>query len=148
MSVDGEELRGFPELTSFGTLFRFAVALEEAGARVSARAPGGESELTAYCAQRHCARAAQLERLRRERLNEVVLQPVSGLSREKYLAWCAPGTTTELGALLALEEASALFYEDAASVASRLLGGVERTFRRLAAENRTLAERLLGEGGG
>ncbi len=138
-----------PELTSFGTLFKFAMALEELAARLTAQAAADPAcvswhDQLAVCARKHTKRARELERLRRERLNEVVLQPISGMEREHYL------TPTELPAdaeqivkqLAALEEAVARFHDDAAAIAANVLTGMDRKLRKLAAESRQLAAGL------
>ncbi len=134
----------FPEITSFGTLFAFAQALEEGLIRMSEEAStkGGPKAAEAGQAhKKHAKRAKQLERLRRERLNEVVLQPLEGMNRDAYAPdLCCPEDAS--GSALALakaEEKAALFYEEAAEKAKSVLGGMERTLKKLAAESRELA---------
>ena len=90
----------------------------------------------------HAKRGKRLEQLRRERLNEVVLQPLTGLSRDSYL----PRTDAPTGAagLAALEETLARFYRDALANAADVLGGLERTFARFARESEAMAASLRG----
>ncbi len=136
----------FPELTSFGTVLKYALALEARLAELAegARAlPGGErfADVLAGAARDHAKRGAQLEQLRRERLNEVVLQPVSGMDGTAYLPPTAlpAGAAEAAGAFAAAERQAARFYDDAAEVAQNVLSGVERTFRKLADKSRALA---------
>ncbi|MBN1944339.1 MAG: hypothetical protein JW797_01630 [Bradymonadales bacterium] len=139
----------FPELTSFGTLLKFSLALEEAAtalyteaARLAADTP--VQQLLEGSSQRHARRGQQLEQLRRERLNEVVLQPISGMLREQYLPVQQVPDSLEqaLGGLIDLEHKSSRFFDDAAVVAANVLGGVERVFTRLARDNRALGEQV------
>ena len=139
----------FPELTSFGTLLKFALVIEEAVARLAREAAEMEvcakwgAELAA-CAKKHTKRNKQLERLRRERLNEVVLQPISGMERADYLPdmELPVEPAAIIAVLVANEEKTARFFDDAADIAANVLGGVDRTFRKLAKESRRLAEGL------
>jgi hypothetical protein len=136
----------FPELTSFGTLFGFALALED---RVADLASGAAKDEAAAdrrdqllgCASTHAKRHRQLERLRRERLNEVVLQAISGMDGADYLP---AADARDLAAVVAAEEATARFYDDAALIAANVLSGMDRKFRKLAAESRELARKLGG----
>lgn len=140
----------FPELTSFGTLMKFAIALEEVTADLTRMAAEGQSgsavaEALQRAATKHAKRHEQLEQMRRERLNEVVLQPIHGLDREAFLPPTSLPTTSLadiVETVAAAEDVSAKFYDEAASVASNVLSGLDKTFRRLAKENRALAESL------
>ncbi|MFH2009988.1 MAG: hypothetical protein ABI333_25555 [bacterium] len=141
----------FPEITSFGTLLKFALALEQTTADLEARAAEApvcaahQGELTSM-ADKHTRRIADLERLQRERLNEVILQPLGGMARDEYL----PPTALPVGAdaagltraLADLEDLSARFYGDAAERAVNLLGGLDRTFKRFVKEDRKRAQTL------
>ena len=142
----------FPELTSFGTLLKFGLAMEEATAETAETALKREDlkpwhDDLATCAKKHKKRNKQLERLRRERLNEVVLQPITGMARETYLPHLVlpddPAGAMET--MAAAEEAAARFYEDAAGTAANVLSGLDRTFRKLAKESRTFAADLRRE---
>ncbi len=138
----------FPELTSFGLLFKFAIVTERAAAELAGLAAerdecaDRQSEL-ADCAGRHGKRGEQLERIRRERLNEVVLQRIDGMDRAKYVPVLdLPPGGQAMERIIALEESAARFYDDAAAIAANVLAGVEKTLRRLARENRSLAASL------
>jgi hypothetical protein len=139
----------FPELTSFGTLLSFALSLEEAAAELAqgaAQSSEGKPWCGALeiCATKHKKRGQQLEILRRERLNEVVLQSISGMDRAQYLpALDLPSDGAQAAlAVVAVEETAARFYDAAAAKAVEVLGGLERTLRKLSQENRSLADSL------
>ncbi len=125
----------FPELTSFGTVILFAQALEARAGSLAGEV--GEPK----AARLHTKRAKRLELLRRERLNEVVLQPLTGLDRAEYLP--AEGLSGAAG-LATLEDTTARFYRDALEHAADVLGGLERTFDRFARESDKLAAALRG----
>jgi len=125
---------GFPEITSFGTLLLFAQTLENAAA--------GYAEDFPKAKRVHTKRGKRLELLRRERLNEVVLQPLTGLDRDEYL----PPANASAGAagLAGLEDGIARYYRDALIHGAHVLGGLERTFARFARESEDLAASLRG----
>jgi hypothetical protein len=140
----------FPEISSFGTLLKFALALEattaelESQASVAPACAPHQAELAAM-AKKHTRRIGDLERLQRERLNEVILQPLSGMARDEYLptATLPEGGAAELTAALAgLEENAARFYGDAAERGVNLLGGLDRTFKRFIKEDKKRAQTL------
>jgi len=125
----------FPDLTSFGTVILFAQAREGRAAQLAGEV--GEAK----AARLHAKRAKRLELLRNERLNEVVLQPLTGMDRAEYLP--AEGLAGAAG-LATLEEITARFYRDALEHAAEVLGGLERTFDRFARESENLAATLRG----
>jgi hypothetical protein len=150
ISVGVKMEASFPELTSFGTLVKFAVALEGVAAEFSARASeqcDPHSDLLKTQARKHNQRAQELERLRQERLNEVVLQPISGMDRAEYVpALDLPADAAGvISAITGLENHVARFYEDAADNAANVLTGVDRKLRKLAAESRKFAAALEAE---
>jgi len=137
----------FPDLTSFGTLLLYAQALEgatgDAAAAALEESPLDSAAETLVKAKRlHTKRGKRLEQLRRERLNEVVLQPLTGLSREAYLPRSHEKAVVEELALL--EDTTARFYRDALTHAADVLGGLERTFARFARESEAMAASLRG----
>ena len=134
----------FPEITTFGTLVRFALELERVAAEVDeelaadpscAAAAGALKEL----AEKHRSRIALLEETRREKLNEAVLEPISDISREDYLVDTAvpKGAGVKIAASFAAaaEDTSARFYSDTARIAKSILHGAVRIFERMAKEN-------------
>lgn len=145
----------FPEMSSFGTLLKFAQGLEETAAALeeqAAQSPACAAHQAALApmAHKHARRMQELERLARERLNEVVLQPLSGMVREEYLPPTAlpeGDGASVLSVLATLEETSARFYGDAAQRAVDVLGGLDRTFKRFAKEDTKRAAKLKGLAG-
>jgi len=141
----------FPDITSFGTLLGFAQALEEAAAALAAQAAAPEDAARALCescAKMHAKRARELARLRRERLNEVVLQPVAGMDRADYLpdALLPEDREQALAHLGEIEERAARFYRDACRCARHVLGGLERSFAKMAAQSAEAAVILRTRG--
>jgi hypothetical protein len=139
----------FPELTSFGTLFGFALALEELAEAHCTAAAGHDDcasrrEQLEGAGKRHRKRARELQRLRQERLNEVVLQPITGMQRADYLpAIELPADGNQaIATVAATEESIARFYDDAASVAANVLANLGGKLQKLAAESRSLAAEL------
>lgn len=132
----------FPELTSFGTLFIYAGALEEALVALAIRAaevaPDTAGKTLKTAIKKHGKRAKQLANMRRERLNEVVLQPLSGMNRADYLLPddLPPEAPAALAALADAEETAARFYDDAAALGGDVLMGVDKTFRKYGKQSR------------
>ncbi len=130
-----------PELTNFGSLVRYAVELEAATAsfyRGAARllGSGGPAEVAARLAEDHESRRVLLERTRQQKLNEMVLEPISGLDGARYVVDPSLGSATEIGTRAAtLEQVAALFYRESAAIAESLLTEAARTFRRLGEAN-------------
>lgn len=140
----------FPEITSFGTLLKFALAIDQTAADLEEQAAAHpacnhhQATLAAMSAK-HVRRVADLERLARERLNEVILQPLTGMARGEYLppvTLAGDDAASILAELARLEELSARFYGDAAERAVNLLGGLDRTFKRFVKEDTKRAAKL------
>lgn len=139
----------FPELNAFGTVLRYALALEQALVGLAQGAaeadPGRAAEYLAV-AKKHEKRARQVEQWRRERLNEVVLQPLAGLNRTAYLpdleVTPADGAARFRAGLRASEAATGRFYDDVADKAAEVLGGLGRSFRKMAGESLALSATL------
>lgn len=134
----------FPEITTFGTLVRFALELEGVAAAVNeelASDPSCAAGAGTFrgLAENHRARIALLEETRREKLNEAVLEPISDIKGSDYLI----GTDVPKGAgvkasaefAARAEDTSARFYMDTARIAKSILHGAVRTLERMAKEN-------------
>ncbi len=137
----------FPELTSFGTLFIYAGALEETLSALADQAagkaiPDGAAKTLKTAGRKHGKRVVQLANMRKERLNEVVLQPLTGMDRADYLPPADAGDA--LATLAAAEETAARFYDDAAALGGDVLMGVDKTFRKYAKQSRGWAADLRG----
>jgi rubrerythrin len=141
----------FPELNTIGALFRFADALEHAAIDVldkaAATASGDTRDALTRLAAKRRRRAEELERARREKLNETVLEPLMDMPRDPYVP-ALPASLDDLGpgALVALaadiESTSTLFYADAVARAGRVLAEVRRLFDRFAKESAKNEEAL------
>lgn len=127
----------FPELTTTGALFRFARCLEEATAEAveaAAGAAGPGADGLRRIATKHRRRSDDLERMRKERMNETVLEPLTDMARDDYVPTAALAASG-LDAARGLEEASARFYRAAIEKAGPVLAEVCRSFARLAKDN-------------
>jgi hypothetical protein len=139
--------RNFTELSSFGTLVRYGLALEETAAELATAAAGragDDAARFAALAKKHTKRAQQIERLARERMNEVVLQPIEGMEREDYLppVELSADAAADAATLAAAEDAMARFYADAARIAANVLTSLERPFKKLGKESADLGASL------
>jgi len=130
-----------PELTNFGSLVRFAIELEVEtaafyGAAASLLGPGAEGELARRLAAQHDGRRSLLVRTRQQKLNEMVLEPITGLDGRRYVFDATAESRGDvLRKALPLEETGRRFYEESSVVARSLLTEAARTFRKLADEN-------------
>lgn len=137
-----------PELTNFGSLLRYALVLEAASASLyrdagSRLGPGPAADLAQDLAAQHESRARLLERTRQQKLNEMVLEPISGLDGARYVFDARLRNAADLREkAMAIEEAASRLYAESAEVAQSLLTEAARTFRKLADENRHNIERL------
>lgn len=130
-----------PELTNFGSLIRHAVALEAATAVFYEQAahlmgPGEASKLASELKDEHEGRRRLLERTRQQKLNEMVLEPITGLDGTRYVFDAsAPPSSEVRGKAIALEQVAARFYRESSVVAKSLLTEAARTFQKLGEEN-------------
>ncbi len=143
-----------PELTTFGSLVRHALDLEagtaafyEAACREAMQAAA--VPLLRELAAQHVGRRALLERTRQQKLNEMVLEPISGLDGSRYIFDATFRGPSVIGRkALELESLAARFYEESSEVAKSLLTEASRTFRKLAEENDRNLARLRASFGG
>ncbi len=137
-----------PELTNFGSLLRHALDLEastasfyDAASRVVTRSDA--VSLLRELAKQHADRRLVLERTRQQKLNEMVLEPISTLDGSRYAFDPAvPDASRVGGKARELEALAARFYRDSLDVAKSLLTEAARTFRKLAEENDRNLSRL------
>lgn len=87
---------------------------------------------------------ALMERIRRENVTEMILEPVTGLSPDDYLAEARPredaGDEGLIRATLALETAQQMFFERASARVA--LPEAARAFRKIAEKNKASLDRL------
>ncbi len=130
-----------PELTNFGSLLRYAIELEAASAAFYQEAArllrnGPSADLARRLSQDHEDRRRLLERTRQQKLNEMVLEPISGLDGARYAVDASLHAPGEVGPkAAALERAGALLYGESAETAQSLLTEAARTFRKLGEGN-------------
>ena len=138
-----------PELTTFGSILRFAIELEAAtsafyGSAVDVLKKDGLEALARELSAQHASRHRLLERTR-QRVNEMVLEPIAGLDGSRYAfdPTPAPGDAV-LARALALEEIAGRFYAETSAAARQTLVEASRTFRKLGEESARNAGRLRG----
>lgn len=134
----------FPECTTFGAVIRFALELEKGAAGVydelaaEPKAAAGAGTFKALSAA-HKKRGELLEFTRQQKLNEMILEPISELKRENYLidTKTPKGVDVKAAAHFAskIEETSAKFYSDSARIAKNLMAEAARVMDRLGKEN-------------
>ncbi len=138
------------KLTTFGALIRFAASREEDAAcrceRWAADAGQRDTASLSALAAAHRRRAAQLHRVVQEQLNEMTLEPISGLRAEDYSASeePRPGARAEERIMLALELEGQLarLYEDITGQAAPVLGRAARMLAGFARESQLATEQL------
>ncbi len=141
-----------PELTTFGSVLRFALELEAATSAfyesaVQELEPDGPSTLAREFAAQHANRHRLLERTRQQKLNEVVLEPISGLDGKRFVFDATPAPRDKiLSRALALEAVAERFYGESAVVGKAVLTEAARTFQKLGEENARNASRLRAIG--
>jgi len=139
-----------PELTTFASLIRYALEMEDASARfyealAGQTADAALKEAAGLLAKDHRERRKVLERARQQYLNEVILEPITGLDGRTYVIDASPPSPEEVGEkALLLEETAGRFYSDSAAVAEALLAEAARTFRKLAEGNARNVTRVRG----
>lgn len=137
-----------PELTNFGSLIRYALELEAASAAFYEAAsqlvrPGDAATCLRDLGTQHAARRRLLERTRQQTLNEMVLEPISGLDGARYVFDASLTAPSEVVTMATrLEEVGGRLYRESAAIARPLLTEGARTFRKLAEENEGNIARL------
>lgn len=141
----------FPECTTFGAIIRFSMELEKGAVAVYeelAGKPGLASVAEAFRANAaaHRKREVLLEHTRREKLNEMILEPIQDLNGEDYIPDLGvpvdPDAKAALSIVIGIEETSHRFYTDAADIAKSLLAEAARIMERMGKENQALSSKL------
>jgi hypothetical protein len=133
------------ELATFGAVLSFAITFEqelEAFLRkLRASASGDLAATLAQAAEATQKRGKLLERVRRENVAEMILEPISGFRSEDYALGDAPAAETSAEALSRAwrkaEQTAVSFYVVGAQKLS--IPEVKRIFERLAKEHGRLA---------
>ena len=139
-----------PRLTTFGALIRFATDLEaeaaEHYANWMAEADQGERDRLSALAAAHRRRADQLKRMVQEQLNEMTLEPITGLQADDYSGSprlsAMTGASDQIAFAVELESRLARLYDDMVDRAGRVLGSATRSLERLARQSRLTIQEL------
>lgn len=136
-----------PELTTFGSILRFAMDIESAtsafyDSAVRVLEKDGLETLARELSAQHANRHRLLERTR-QRVNEAVLEPIAGLDGGRFVFDATPAPADRvLARARDLERIAERFYSESGVVAKAVLVEASRTFRKLAEENAGNASRL------
>lgn len=134
----------FPECTTFGAVIRFALELEKGAAGVYdefAKEPQAASASAMFkeLAEAHRKRGKLLEFTRQQKLNEMILEPISDLKREDYMISTKTPKSVDAKAAAkfaaSIEGTSSKFYLDSARVAKNLMAEAARIMEKLGKEN-------------
>jgi rubrerythrin len=124
------------ELGTFGAILGFALEIEQQAAEFYQVAAQGEAAgLYQELAQKAQKRLRRVERARREGVQEMILESISGLDSDDYTveSFAEAGEIDLLNQAIALEERARRFYEAAAT--KMPIRGVARMLQRMAKEN-------------
>lgn len=143
---------GSHDLTTFGAVIKFAIETELAAtkfydthAQASARA--NWSNIFMELSRLHQKRKLTLERVRREKLNEIMLEPITGLNCDNYVIKLDTeldhsDVTKLLQTAHDIELRCIYFYRDTAKIAKSFSTEVTKIFERLAKENENFKAKL------
>jgi hypothetical protein len=144
----------FPECTSFGSVIRFALELEKVSAAVYDELADKQCLASAHDAFKalsaaHKKRSGILEHTRREKLNEMILEPIQDMDSSKYVLDAKVPEPIDIAGAKAfaskMEATSASFYSDASKVAKMLMAEAARILDKMGKEceaNRVKLEAL------
>jgi hypothetical protein len=134
----------FPECTSFGSVIRFALELEKVSAAVYDELADKQCLASAHDAFKalsaaHRKRSDILEHTRREKLNEMILEPIQDLDSSSYVIETDVPDGVDMAGAKALagkiEETSSRFYLDSSKTAQSLLAEAARILEKMGKEN-------------
>jgi hypothetical protein len=131
----------FPEITTFGSLIRFALELEKVATSLYEGSSKTYPNVAALplLASVHRKRSQLLEHTRQQKLNEMILEPIYDLNGNNYAVDVNGNSASALKELIKtaeiIEDKSARFYSDSAMLAKSLLAESSRIFQKMAKEN-------------
>jgi hypothetical protein len=131
----------FPEITTFGSLIRFALELEKVATSLYEGSSKTYPNVAALplLADLHRKRSQLLEHTRQQKLNEMILEPIYDLNGNNYAVDVNANSASALKELIKtaeiIEDKSSRFYSDSARLAKSLLAESSRIFQKLAKEN-------------
>jgi len=141
------------EIKTFGALLGFSIKLEESIKNFYCKIIDDYKSYSknildefSELVKGNRKRKLTLERIRRENINEMILQAISGLKPDGILTNIKGENSNSLSDILQkaikLEEKSSQFYLDAANRANLILAEASRYFRKLAKENYDRCSRI------
>ena len=131
----------FPEITTFGSLIRFALELEKIATSLYEGSSKTYPNVAALplLADLHRKRSQLLEHTRQQKLNEMILEPIYDLNGNDYALspnGHSPSALKELIKMAEIiEDKSARFYSDSSRLAKSLLAESSRIFQKMSKEN-------------
>lgn len=142
----------FAECRTFGSVIRFALDLEITAisfyeqAKNRGIAKGPVSDIFTSFAKDHAKRKDLLEHTRREKLNEMILEPISEIDNAKYKPKLqlldSLDEKSVLNQAIEIEEKAVAFFSDTSVIAKSLLAEVARIFIKMAKENQEKISKL------
>lgn len=143
MAIDESK---FPEIKTFSSVIRYSLSLEEAVEEfykeAAEKMPSASEDLMAL-AQVHRKRYELLEDTRQQKLNEMILEPISGIDREKYLPDVEIDDDSKIiSKAAALEDHLEKFYLDLMETAKELSREASKVYKRMAKENGKLKSKV------
>jgi hypothetical protein len=140
------DLSKFPEMNTFSSVIRYSLCLEEAIELFYREAAGKSRDLAealTSLAEAHNKRYKLLEETRQQKLNEMILEPISGLERDKYLPEVDPiNESAIVQQAMAVEDKAGVFYEELSKTANELSREAAKVYKRMAKENGKLKAKL------
>ncbi|MCD4669500.1 MAG: hypothetical protein K8S14_03545 [Actinomycetia bacterium] len=139
------------DIKTFGNLLGFSIKLEDSLMNFYNKASEDSrflniAEDLSILIKQNIKRKSILERIRRENINEMILQPIEGLKPDSSLINIETGEMGRspdiLERAVKLEENSSKFYIDASYKAKLVLAEASRYFIKLAKENDIRSSRL------
>ena len=138
------------ELNTFGAIIRFAIELETTITGFYKQIEDVQTtELFRTLGNLHKRRIAILEEILREKLNELILEPISGLNIDKYsieMVELSVMDNSQISQIkefaISIEKKSENFYLDSAKLAKSFSAEVTRIFERFGRENKLNVEKL------
>ena len=131
----------FPEITTFGSLIRFALELEKIATSLYEGSSKTYPNVAALplLADVHRKRSQLLEHTRQQKLNEMILEPIYDLNGNNYAVDVNGNSASALKELIKtaeiIEDKSARFYSDSSRLAKSLLAESSRIFQKMSKEN-------------
>ncbi|OGS57053.1 MAG: hypothetical protein A3K60_08185 [Euryarchaeota archaeon RBG_19FT_COMBO_56_21] len=131
----------FPECTTFGSVVRFALELEKGAAGVYEELAKAvpSAALFKELAAAHKKRGGMLENMRQQKLNEMILEPIQDMEREKYIIDTKVPKVSDAKqaakVVMKIEETSSKFYTDASKSAKSIMAEAYRFMDKMSKDN-------------